>query len=225
MRIVIIGIGGIGSHLLLPLLQYLKGKYIEVMLVDGDIYETKNKDRQVVPEIGMNKADTTVNYYRNMGFDFIGSIPEYVTPENISHIIREEDIVLLGVDNNATRKLVDIYIQNLENVTLISGGNELEDGNVQVVHIENGLIKTPTLIEQHPEISNPTDRNPDDMSCGELQESQPQISVVNASIADVMRRVLFGIMHDGINYNEVFVNFRNGNIRNVKTEEIIKRMI
>ena len=217
MRIVVIGIGGIGSHLLLPLLQYLKNKDFcrETILVDGDHYEIKNKDRQFVPEIGTNKADATARYYQENGFN-VGSIPEYVNSSNISHIIRDDDVVFLCVDNNATRKLIDQHILNMNNVTLITGGNELYDGNVQILQVRDGEIETPTMIELHPEIENPEDRSPEDMSCEELQISQPQISIVNAGIADIMRRIFFGMLIDGIGYYEVFVNFKNGNIRNVR---------
>lgn len=224
MNIVIIGIGGIGTHLLYPLLQYLKTNtsFGQIKLIDGDKFENKNKDRQIVPDIGYNKADVTSKYYHDLGFETI-SYPEYVTSDNIQIMIHDGDIVFLCVDNNATRKLVDEYISTLENITLISGGNELYDGNVQIVQKHAGEYITPSLIEVHPEIANPVDKNPDDMSCQELAEdSQPQISIVNAGIADIMRRVFFGMYEDGINYNETYVNFKNGNIRSTKTNEKLK---
>jgi len=217
MNIVIIGIGGIGTHLLYPLLQYLRGEdfYENIILVDGDKFESKNKDRQIVPIIGVNKADATARYYRELGFE-LNSYPEYLTKDNIKRIIHEGDVVLVCVDNNATRKMLDISLHGYDELTVISGGNELHDGNVQVVQVKEGMHTTPTMIENHPEIGKPTDKNPNDMSCQELQHSQPQISVVNAGIADIMRRVFFGLHMEGIDYNETYVNFKNGNIRNVK---------
>ena len=221
MRIIIIGIGGIGSHLLLPLLQLINSDTFDarsasVILVDGDHYEEKNKARQIVTGIGQNKATATSEYYESQGF-ITDAIPEYLTPVNIQTIIREDDIIFLCVDNNATRKLVDDHIRRLHNVTLISGGNELTDGNVQIVIREDDKYITPSLVSAHHEIDHPDDKNPDDLSCDELQHtSQPQIGIVNAGIADVMRRMFFGLITNGIDYNETYVNFSNGNIRNVK---------
>jgi hypothetical protein len=74
------------------------------------------------------------------------------------------------------------------------------------------------MSDVHPEMMNPTDKSPDEMSCEELQHSQPQIGIVNAGISDVMRRMFFGLINKGINYYETYVNFNNGNIRNVQLE-------
>lgn len=220
MRLVIVGIGGIGSHLLLPLLQYLKNKqfYEDIVLVDGDHYEDKNRDRQIVPSIGTNKALATAQYYNDNGFN-ITSVSQFINQNNILSIIRNEDIVFLCVDNDATRKLIDDHIQTLHNVCLISGGNDLVDGNVQIVYKKDDVLYSPGLCELHPEISTPEDVNPDELSCEELSKSGvTQISIVNAGIADIMRRMFFGLITSGINYYETYVNFANGNIRNVRFE-------
>ena len=62
MRVVVIGMGGVGSYLINPLARYLdtlKGEENHcLILVDGDKYEPKNMTRQDVSEddIGANKA-------------------------------------------------------------------------------------------------------------------------------------------------------------------------
>jgi len=224
MNIIIVGVGGIGSHLLFPLLQYLKGEsfYDNIILVDGDEYEERNKDRQVVTGISMNKAKATVGYYKDMGMR-LDYKTDFINEKNIGDIIHEDDIVFSCVDNNATRKVIDNYLPNLSNITLISGGNDTNDGNAQIVMRTNGRYLTKTLCEQHPEISNPEDKSPEDLSCEELSRAGvTQISIVNAGISDIMRRMFFGIINDGINYNETFVNFKNGNIRNTKCDNNLK---
>jgi molybdopterin/thiamine biosynthesis adenylyltransferase len=219
-KIVVIGIGGIGSHLLPPLLQYLRGKefYRDIIFVDGDHYEEKNKERQIVTGVGENKADSTAKYYMDSLKMNISSSPRYVTQENIRFLIGNDDVIFLCVDNNKTRKLIDDYISNLDSVCLISGGNELLDGNAQIVMRSSGEYVTKRMSDVHPEMMNPTDKSPDEMSCEELQHSQPQIGIVNAGISDVMRRMFFGLINKGINYYETYVNFNNGNIRNVQLE-------
>ena len=61
-RIVLVGLGGIGSQLLPALVRYLAFRSEPrpvLVLVDGDAYEPRNRTRQVFPEgaIGSNKAE------------------------------------------------------------------------------------------------------------------------------------------------------------------------
>jgi len=223
MNLIIVGIGGIGSHLLLPLLQYLsvKNRFDDVVLVDGDKYESKNTARQVVPEVGKNKALATTLYYQEM-FPNLNVIPNltYINKSNVSQCINDDDVVLVCVDNNETRALIEEYAITLDNITIISGGNELFDGNVIIMQRKNGKPTTSTISEIHPEIKKSED-HPEALSCEALAQSEPQISITNASIADVMRRILFAMMFDGVKYNEVYINLKNGNIRNVKIENTL----
>ena len=59
MKIVVIGLGGVGSILcerLARFLNYSAELNAELYLVDGDIYETKNYERQEFTQMG-NKAE------------------------------------------------------------------------------------------------------------------------------------------------------------------------
>ena len=227
MKLIIVGMGGIGSHLIYPLFQYLNYNDTllikEVVLVDGDKFEEKNKKRQMVTGIGKNKAVAAKEFYADEFTNLvITADPRYINTENIGEIIDNEDIILLCVDNNKTRQLVEEYCKTLDNFALISGGNELYDGNVQIVVKKEGAYQTPGLTEQHPEIAAGTDRHPDELSCEELSVSgSPQVSITNAAIADAMRRILFGYLQEGIRYNEVYINLKNGNLR---VEHIDKRI-
>jgi tRNA A37 threonylcarbamoyladenosine dehydratase len=60
-KVKIIGVGGIGSYLVEPLARYLNflNTSVEITIVDGDAYESKNKQRQQFSKIG-NKAEVTV---------------------------------------------------------------------------------------------------------------------------------------------------------------------
>ena len=226
MALKIIGLGGIGSHLITPLFQYLNYNdntlFNEIWLIDGDTYEPKNLARQVVVSLE-NKAIAQKKYckemYNKLNFSFVD---KYVNADNISNIIFDDDIVLLCVDNNKTRKLFEDYSKELENITIISGGNELTDGNILILQKVDGKYTTPLFTDLHPELLNPTDKSPDELSCQELSESAPQISIVNATIADMMRRTLFAMTCRGIKYHEVFINCETGMDRFVRQDEIIK---
>jgi molybdopterin/thiamine biosynthesis adenylyltransferase len=156
-----------------------------ITLIDGDSYELKNYERQCFSNLG-NKADVKKKELE-MGYELkFESINQFVTKENISNIIQEEDVIFLCVDNHATRKLVSEYSNTLKNIAIISGGNELMDGNVQIYIRKNGEEITPSLTAYHPEIMNPTDKSPNEMSCEELSQVTPQLFFTNLTVATLM---------------------------------------
>lgn len=188
-NIVIIGLGGIGSILverLCRFLNYSDDLRSTVILVDGDEYETKNYERQEFSQIG-NKAEVKeielVTKYSRIEFD---AFPTFINETNTAEVIKEGDVVFLCVDNHKTRMIVSNYCKNLENVTLISGGNEFTDGNVQTYVRKEGKDLTPDLCKYHPEIANPDDKLPEEMSCEELAESDPQLYFTNLGAATLM---------------------------------------
>jgi molybdopterin/thiamine biosynthesis adenylyltransferase len=191
MRIKVIGLGGIGSHLVTHLCRHLEASFpneeLHVTVIDGDTYEARNADRQEFPEIG-NKAEITAT---RISKDYPGieieAKPHFITEENAFVMINSGDIVFMGVDNHATRKLVSAHCEALENIVLISGGNELNDGNVQVHIRKDGRELTPPITYLHPEIEHPQDRNPAEMSCEELiQSGSPQVFLTNLTAAVCM---------------------------------------
>ena len=142
-RVVLIGLGGIGSQLLPSLVRYLSFRPEPrplLVLVDGDAYETSNRSRQLFPDdaLGTNKAEALAQVFRGGGLA-VQAIAEYVSPDNVGLVVREGDLVLLAVDNHPTRALVDRHIAGLSDVTLISGGNDETDGNVQLVRRRDGV--------------------------------------------------------------------------------------
>lgn len=227
-NLVVIGLGGIGSHLMFPLLQWLnqEPRFKTIVFVDGDKYEDRNRARQFFQHVGKNKALSTTMMYESM-FTLLNfeTDPRFINKENISEIIDEDDVILMCVDNNNTRKIVEDYCDTLQNFCLISGGNELRDGNVQIVQKCDGEYETPKLTESHPEIADSEDKHPDDLSCEQLSRSgSPQISIVNATIADAMRRTLYAMLEGSIRYHEIYVNCLSGATRNVKFDEELKSL-
>ncbi len=220
MAITVIGLGGIGSNLISPLCRYLDSlnePEIRIVVIDGDAYEAKNADRQEFLDVG-NKAEVTAARMRR---DFPGlaieAKPEYVTDENIFFMINNGDTVFLGVDNHATRKLVSDRCQELEEVTLISGGNELTDGNVQIYLRKGGNELTPPITHLHPEIAHPQDRNPAEMSCEELAASGvPQLIFTNLAAAVHMLSAFWMVSavlagKQKLVYSEQFFDVKTGN--------------
>ena len=153
MKIVIIGLGGIGSILCERLARYLTysaDDRTSLLLVDGDAYEAKNFERQDFTRLG-NKAEVKAADLKLQFFGMnVSSFPAFVNETTLAQVIQEGDVVFLCVDNHKTRMLVSNYSKNLTDVTLISGGNDLIDGNVQIYIRKDGKDLTPDLCAYHP---------------------------------------------------------------------------
>ena len=188
MNIVIIGLGGVGSILSQSLARFINYSKISsnILLIDGDHYEPKNFERQEFIDLG-DKAEIKYlelsSKFRRIIFDYVC---EYITENNVKEFIKEKDIVFICVDNHKTRNLINAYSQNLKNVTIISGGNEFTDGNVQIYIRKNGVDLTPNLGAYHPEIQNPEDHLPTELSCEQLAQSDPQLYFTNMGVATIM---------------------------------------
>ncbi|MBI3745450.1 MAG: ThiF family adenylyltransferase [Chloroflexi bacterium] len=123
-------------------------------------------------------------------------------------IVREGDIVLLAVDNHRTRALVDRHLATLDNATLISGGNDETDGNVQLVRRRDGWSVDGHLVEIHPEIGEAADsEEPQEPGCQVLAAERPQLLVTNLMVASAMLNALWQVIESGsVPYSEVFLD-------------------
>jgi hypothetical protein len=159
----------------------------------------------------------------------LSAIEEYVTSENLDRLIVDDDVVLLAVDNHATRKLVGDYChRHLDNVCLISGGNDGvgEDtsghkqrgtyGNVQIHLRCGGGDETPPIAAYHPEIATPHDSLPTDVSCTEALSSVPQILFANLATASAMLNAFFLHTCRHLDYPELCFDIADGLMRPVQ---------
>ncbi len=214
--VVIIGLGGVGIPLARTVVRFLASvcqtaaddRGVEVVLCDGDAFNHENLYRMDVPEFG-NKAQV-------LGLALLDAIDcpnltirwvtQYVSSANVDQLIADGDCVLLACDNHRTRKLVGEHCaERMDNVVLISGGNDgLEEGlagtygNVQVHVRSEGRDLTAPLTRFHPEIADPQDQSPDDISCLELAAAGvPQLSFTNLAVASAICNALLRLMMPG----------------------------
>ena len=137
-NIYVIGAGGTGSYLLPVLMRYLSSRTdvndeLIIRIIDGDKYDEGNVSRQEFAHsrIGKNKAEVQKEIYERKFPNLkIMAIGEYLGENNID-VISNGSIVFCCVDNHFCRNLVSKHCQKLDDVLLISGGNEYVDGNVQ----------------------------------------------------------------------------------------------
>ncbi len=210
-RIVLVGLGGIGSQLVPSLVRYLAFRpepRPTLVLVDGDAYEPGNRTRQVFPDsaIDSNKAEALAEAYR--GGLAVQAVADYLTEANAGTVIRDGDVVLLAVDNHWTRFVVDRHLATLDEVTLISGGNDETDGNVQLVRRKDGEFVDGSLAEIHGEIGRATEAEFAARSgCERQAEERPQLVVTNLMVASAMLNCLWAVLERGsVSYSEVYLD-------------------
>jgi len=231
-RVVVIGLGGVGTHMIYPLTRFLYylDMDLDMLLVDGDTFSVSNATRQdfTMDGVGRNKADVVHDTLAECYSDSIRLCfdheEEYITDKNIEEMVQDGDVVFVCVDNHATRKLIVEQAQSLANITLISGGNDAADepsggtcGNIQVYHKQNGVEFTNAPTKFHPEIENPEDKNPADLDCLEAAaDGSPQILFANLTVASNMVNAFFSLALTGKPpYEEMYFDIGTGKARPV----------
>jgi hypothetical protein len=225
----VIGQGGIGHVVTRFAAMFLAslGRPVRLVLVDGDQFEPANASRMQFSSCG-NKAEVLrAELLATMADAPVSllAVPEFVTPENVARLVREGDLVLCCVDNHATRKLLSDHCGTLADVCLISGGNDGvgDDGsgrtlrgtfaNVQVYARKNGKDRSPPLTKFHPEIADPADHLPTDLSCTELLASVPQIVFTNLAAASAMLNAFWLYLCGALHYGELCLDVADGLMR------------
>lgn len=217
--VVIIGLGGVGSIVARYGAVFLASlnENLTLTLVDGDSFELSNATRMLFSNTG-NKAMVINDELTPMFIDtrlLLQYVEKYVTPQNLRSLVHEGDLVLLCVDNHATRKLVSRYCEKLKNICLISGGNDGVGlnasgavrrgtyGNAQIYVRQRGKEITHSLTKFHPEIAKPADKLPTDLHCTDLVISHPQILFANLAAASAMLNTMLLYLCNAMHYSEL----------------------
>ena len=218
-KIKVIGIGGGGCLLLEVLARFLnfrKERY-EVTLIDGDSFEKKNQERQSFLSLGNKAKVKAEELAKKFGEVHFKHKPIYMSEETVDYCIKEGDIVFLCVDNHASRKIASDHCETLSDVTLISGGNEHTDGNIQIHIRRKGKdITLPIANSYHPEIQDPQDLTPEDAppetDCQTAAKSSPQIIITNNTVVALELNAFYAILEKNLDkmpdevYFEIITN-------------------
>jgi len=226
----IIGLGGVGGIVARFLIMFLAASRatVRVVLIDGDEFELDNAQRMFFSRCG-NKAavlkDDLIEHIEGSRLTLI-AVEEFVTPENLPRLVQEGDVVILAVDNHATRKLVsDFCARERRDVVLISGGNdgvgqdstgyELRGtyGNVQIHVRRDDRDESPTITRFHPEIATPEDRLPTDLSCTAALASTPQLLFTNLAAASCILNAFLLHVCGALHYSELCFEIYDGLMR------------
>jgi hypothetical protein len=229
----VIGLGGIGSWLVEPVMRFLHSKkmldHTDIILVDGDKYEASNRNRQIVhPKlIGMNKADATAQRMRSyFPESSIIAVPQFISTKHGSYFKQypARTWILSCSDNNVCRLHLSQIADGMDNVTLLTGGNEMTDGNSHLFHRTARSHQNETLLKKHPEIAEANDGDRSAMSCEQLAAlpSGGQIIVTNFVCASTMLMHFYQSWeayanHKIPDYNESFFDINKCAFNSIET--------
>jgi len=227
-KIVIVGDGGVGSNLVVPLMKFIKtmrelgfNNKLDLFICDGDVVEKKNLARQdfVFSDIRKNKAEATASYIASsFPVEDVKIIPvsEYIKANNLE-FVSDGTILFVGVDNYITRKTIEDKMKEINGEILaIFGGNEYDDGDVNVVHKTKSGFTTPLYSKKHPEIMK-KDRFPDEIGCEEAaQTTSPQLIFTNMMVANYMLEAFYAWATNKVQWHEKLFDLKTGAVRVVK---------
>jgi molybdopterin/thiamine biosynthesis adenylyltransferase len=142
MVIKIIGCGGIGGIVTRGVHKLANASKNKIILIDNDTFEFGNISRQTFSTFG-NKAEVLAEELSSLPHNvasIVANSDRYTFGCSSPTRIGDKQIIFCCVDNHFTRAIVNAHCKELANVTLISGGNEIQDGNVQFVVKKRGKI-------------------------------------------------------------------------------------
>ena len=106
-RILVVGCGGLGGHIIDQLARIGVG-FLRV--VDGDVFETSNLNRQLlssVPLLGISKAKAAADHIARVNPDVAAeAVEEFLTKDNAAALIAGCDVMMDALDNIESRKLL-----------------------------------------------------------------------------------------------------------------------
>lgn len=109
-KIVIIGVGALGSHLVL-LIRNLPG--VSIKVIDMDRVETKNVMSQFHTKMGVgkNKAQALQQTLSGLFGIKVDAVPHRLTVDNVDALLGGADLVVDCLDNAASRQVVQDYVR------------------------------------------------------------------------------------------------------------------
>ena len=184
----LIGAGGIGSALLervVRLLQYHPNGTQNIVLIEKDTFSESNLKRQMcsVLDLGKNKATALLETY---GLFHINVVEKFINPDTIDQIFENvscdrsaRSLIVMAVDNDATRKLIYTYLEENQQLQFVIINSTNGYSKYQTsLHIP-GLTVSP--LKRYSNIATPDDYIPG--GCAEETPSTPQLLVANSGAA------------------------------------------
>jgi molybdopterin/thiamine biosynthesis adenylyltransferase len=185
----IIGAGGTGGWLIPALAKMADPRLFHVW--DGDDVEEKNVLRQNFSQVEVGEAKAVIMLER-YGIGMVTS--NYFDAMDVMEI-RDGDTVFICADNFHVRALIDERCAELDDITLINGGNELTTTTTQIYVKRDGVAYTPRISYMHDEIKRGTPKSELDCAVVANLPGGEQTVAANMLSASMM---LMAIMRVGL---------------------------
>lgn len=112
-RILVVGCGGLGGHIIDQLTRIGIGS---LRVVDGDVFEETNLNRQLlssVPLLGVSKAKAAADHIARVNPEItVEAVEAFLTEENADELLEGCDMVLDALDNISSRKTLASACEN-----------------------------------------------------------------------------------------------------------------
>lgn len=177
----LIGVGGVGSWLCPALCLLLKPE--NLVLIDADVLEKKNLDRQLFDESAVGEAKAEALAKKYPGCD---SIVDWYVDGLIAH--EPEDVLFVAVDNNAAR-IAALNACDRYDCRAIIGANETYSAEAYLYLPQwRGTRLDPRVTD--PSLNDTSD-DPQRaaMGCVAARDNRPQLATANRTAAVLMERL------------------------------------
>lgn len=184
----VIGAGGVASYLLPVLLKAFRPE--KLTLIDKDILEERNLDRQMFDEADVGEFKAKALARRCMA-DWSETEFNIITDWFQESTIIPDDIdcIICVADNHAARRAACALADKMGCMRVYIGGNEYFDSQAFIYQPEwRGTIKDPRI--RYPKLATSDEGSP--IRCqGEAQESTPQLAIANDACASKILHLLW----------------------------------
>lgn len=212
----VVGAGGTGTFFLKEVSRYIaslgtRSPIDRMTIIDGDIVERKNMDRQCFQEedIGLYKASVMADLL-NTAFSLSWQ-PKALYLESEEQIIISNSkktgkklslpVIIGCVDNHPCRMVMERFFNSCDSCIYLDSANEYMSGEVVFSIKLNGKVLSPLRSSYFPEVKN-TQKSRSEMSCTELNMVSPQHIAANMTAGNILlsefAAICEGIFHGGM---------------------------
>ena len=229
-NILIVGVGGTGSHLISFLSQLIGNRkdkaLFDITLIDKDHVEEKNLTTQkfLYEDITKNKAEVLSERY-NAVYDLnIKYIDKFI--ENKDDLISllcedKQNIIISCVDNNKARAIIDTVFNQSKVYKLIyidtgnNSGSDIINGQTIVGFKEYNKILLPSVGKYYPQIYE-EEKEDNTLSCSEA--AALNIQNIGANITSAA--TVFNILNNIISFKRIPADFVLFDASNITTQNM-----
>ena len=209
--IFVVGVGGTGGLLAPKLAKILLGSDIKLWIIDGDIVEQKNVERQPYQQFNINE-NKAVALSRKIKSNYDITVYEYsnyLTGDEITKISFDEnysEVIIIGcVDNHSTRILLENQFDSLDNCIYIDSANDETTGSIFISkrqeRVKSGVVRSDVFPEIKLINDHPTRTCEAEISRGNMQQM-----VTNDIMANSIAKIVFDWLIDDFKTGVITVN-------------------